>query len=73
MALQPSYLEVETLMEKTPDGGAILSAADLDGVRYLLLAEQMRVVSIHATTFTAINELVDEWERVMGKLPEPYR
>jgi hypothetical protein len=60
-------------MTKTEDGGLILSASEVDAVLLLLLAEQLRVVDIHATTFSAINSFVAEWERVNGPLPDLVR
>lgn len=60
-------------MNRLPCGRLMLSASDVDGLKCMLLAEQRRVVDIHATTFSAINDLVFEWERVHGPLPELYR
>jgi hypothetical protein len=60
-------------MIKTPDGELTLNINEVDGLRLLLLKEQRRVEDIHATTFAAVDDLVGEFERLMGALPELYR
>ena len=60
-------------MEKTADGGLVLTAGEVEGVLSLILHLQQHVVSISATTFPAINDFVDEWVRVMGPIPERFR
>lgn len=55
-------------MEKIEDGGLVLTAADAEGVLYLMLQHRSAVLDIHATTFPAINNLVAEWERVVAPL-----
>lgn len=60
-------------MQKTTDGGVVLSVQEVDGLKLLLLAEQRRVADIHATTHPAVNDLVDAWERTFEPLPELYR
>lgn len=60
-------------MERTTDGGLLLNAQEVEGLLCLLLAEQRRVVDIHSTVSEAINDLVREWEFVVGPLPEVVR
>lgn len=60
-------------METAADGGLVLTAGEAEGVLSLMLHVRQHVVDIHATTFPAINDLVDEWERVIGPLPQRVR
>jgi hypothetical protein len=43
-------------------GEVVLSAADVEAVNALLAREARRVVSIHATSDSRINEFVRRWE-----------
>jgi len=60
-------------MTKTEDGSLILDATEIDGLNFLLLQTQKRAVDIHYTTFSSVDKLVNEWERLMGPLPDIYR
>ena len=54
---------------KDTDDGLMLTAAEVDVVRSLILHVRRSVVDTRATTSAAINDFVDEWELVMGALP----